>query len=188
MVLIGPTGVGKSTVGDLLAKHLAVPLVSLDRIRFGYYEERSYDADKARDLRRRNFEELIQYWQPFDAHAVTRALSDFEHCVFDFGAIHSVYEDPDLFQQVAGALAPYPYVILLLPTSDPDESVRLLFERGASGTTELSEQDQVMWRRIIERFVKHPSNYRLAKQIVYTSGKQPVDIVADILSLLMGSD
>jgi ribosomal-protein-serine acetyltransferase len=34
----------------------------------------------------------------------------------DFGAGHSVYEDEELFARVQQALAPYPWVILLLPS------------------------------------------------------------------------
>jgi hypothetical protein len=41
-----------------------------------------------------------------------------------------------------------------------------------------------MWWRIIERFVRHPANYRLAKHILYTQGKTPSRSLLELLSLI----
>jgi hypothetical protein len=109
-----------------------------------------------------------------------RALEGHPGSVFDFGAIHSVYDDRALFERVAEALAPYPNVILLLPSTDPEESIQILHARGRAGI----EHDQAtldMWERIIRRFVTHPANYRLAKRIVYTAGQTPPETAAAIV-------
>jgi hypothetical protein len=37
---------------------------------------------------------------------------------------------------------------------------------------------------INEHFVRHPSNYALAKHVVYTKNKSPVETCDEILSLL----
>lgn len=58
-------------------------------------------------------------WKPFEAHAVEPLLSDYSRCAFDFGAGHSVFEDPVLFARVERLLAEFKYVILLLPLPDP---------------------------------------------------------------------
>jgi hypothetical protein len=181
VILIGPTGAGKSTVGRLLADRLRIPLVSLDQVRFAYYAEIGYDMETATRLRREDYEGLLRYWEPFDAHAVVRALADYPGSVFDFGAIHSVYDDPTLLQRVEDALAPYPNVILLLPSADPEESVRLLHERGRAGA-QLDQATLDMWERIIRRFVTHPSNYRLAKETIYTAGQTPLETAEAVLT------
>ena len=71
---------------------------------------------------------LLNYWKPFEAQAVEPALTDYQG-VIDFGAGHSVYEDETLLARVQKALAPYPNVILLLPSPDLDESVAIVNAR-----------------------------------------------------------
>src|SRR5436853_3139664 len=86
----------------------------------------------------------IAYWKPFDLYCVERALQDYPRdTINDFGAGHSVYEDPALLERAQKALDPYPYVIFLTPSGDPEESIRILQKRdlddGQSGLPEMNE-------------------------------------------------
>lgn len=177
IILIGPQGAGKSTIGALLADRLRIPQCSMDEQRWRYYQEIGYDETLAR--RKKDAEGAwgtIKYWKPFEAYAVERLLSDYNHCVIDFGAGHSVYDDPLLFRRVEQALLPYPNVFLLLPSPDLDKSVRILFDRNQNLPYDI--------RQTNEYFVKHASNYKLAKSIVYTEGKTPEDTCNDVLKLI----
>jgi len=178
VVLIGPTGVGKSTVAALLGKRFGLPVVSLDSSRFEYYDEIGYDPSLAARLRTQSFEDLIRYWERYNAHAVERCLASHSGVVFDFGAVHSVYEDSELFAKVAMALSDR-YVAYLLPSPDPAESVRMLHERGREGTS-LSQDELAMWWRILERFVNSPCNKRLANLVIYTQGLSPEDVASRV--------
>lgn len=176
IVLIGPMGAGKSTVGALLAKKLGLPQCSMDEHRWSYYQEIGYDEALAKQKRETEGAWAINhYWQPFEAYAVERLLADHKNCVIDFGAGHSVYEDDALFQRVQRALAPYTNVILLLPSADLDESLRILHKRNE----QLPEDIQ----QVNEHFVRHRSNYRLAKFTVYTKGHTPEGTCSKILHL-----
>jgi hypothetical protein len=65
--------------------------------------------------------------------------------------------------------------VLLLPSSDPDESIQILNERNEyapDGTLNINEH-----------FVRHPSNYELAKFTVYTKAKTPEETWNEILRL-----
>jgi len=177
IILIGAIGVGKSTVGSLLAKRLNIPQHSMDDLRLGYYKEIGYDEEFAKHKRESaGFWGIYQYWKPFEAYAVERLLSEHHHCTIDFGAGHSVYEDDALFQRVQQVLAPYSNVILLMPSPDRDESVQILNERN-----EYVSNGQP---NINEHFVRHPSNDKLAKVTVYNKGKTPEETCEEILNLI----
>lgn len=173
IVLIGPIGAGKSTLGKLLADRLSLPQCSMDELRYNYYKEIGYDEEFAKSKRETGIWELQRYWKPFEIHAVERLLSERSQCVIDFGGGHSVYEDATLFQRSQQALAPYYNVFLLLPSPNLDESVKILDERNQF------EVDEI--RSLNEFFVRQSSNYKLAKFIVYTKSKTPEESCEEIL-------
>ena len=158
IILIGPIGAGKSTVGTLLAEALRLPQVRMDEVRRQYYAEIGYTRAQEDQLRETGgFEAVYWYWKPFEVHAVQRVLADHRNCVIDFGAGHSVYEDPRLFERARRALAPYRNVILLLPSPDPDESVRVLRERSRAeeaGGEALAQCDFLLRRELAIRVVE----------------------------------
>ena len=179
IVLIGPIGSGKSTIAALLSKRLGLPRRSIDEVRWKYYDEIGYDLDVARHkYNQEGFWGLYRYWKPFEAYAVKRLLEDYRDCVFDLGGGNSVYEDNRLFEQVRELLAPYSHVILLLPSPDPEESLQILNSHN--------EYDTDSQREVNEHFVRHRSNYDLAKFTVYTKGKTPEETCEEIVTWLRG--
>ncbi len=180
---------GKSTIGALLAEKLAWPRHSLDDKRWDYYKEIGYDeAEATRRAQSEGIVALLQYWKPFEAHAVERILAEHGNGVIDFGAGHSVYEDEVLFNRVQTALASYPFVILLLPSPDLDESVEILNSRFAQTLADEGAKVDSKIFTVNEHFVKHPSNRLLAKLTVYTSGKTPDETCAEILRYVAKDD
>ncbi|MGB5959821.1 MAG: shikimate kinase [Coleofasciculaceae cyanobacterium] len=177
IILIGPIGAGKSTIGALLANKLSLPQCSMDERRWDYYKEIGYDEEIAKHKREtEGFWSIYQYWKPFEAYAVEKLLSEYQQCVIDFGAGHSVYEEAVLFERVERTLLPYPNVILLLPSPDLDESVEILNKRN--------EYVPDGKANINEHFVRHHSNYKLAKFTAYTKNKTPKETCDDILKML----
>jgi hypothetical protein len=136
----------------------------MDALSRCYYEEIGYDEEYARGLGRRDPLAAIEYRKPFEAYAVERLFAEHSGCVFDLGAGHSVYEDTGLFARVRRVLESYRNVILILPSPDLDESVRIL--RGRLGVEEGHWLD-----RLNEHSIRHCSNRDLAKITVYTEGK-----------------
>lgn len=185
VILIGPMSAGKSTVAALLAEKLNMPRYEIDEDRWTYYAEIGYDeAAAAQAARTEGSLGLLRYWKPFEAHAVERSLADHPGSVIDFGAGHSVYEDETLFARIQKALAPYPNVILLLPSPDLDESTRIVNERFSQLLMrEVGRVDPVLLQ-VNEQFVKHPSNHQLAKIVVYTKDKTPEQTTDEIIPKL----
>lgn len=175
IILIGPIGVGKTTIAELLYARTLLPHRSMDLLRWPYFEEIGYDRHNASEkFSEGGFWALYHYWKPFEAHAVKRMLEDFNECLFDFGGSQTVYEDDKLFEQVRGLFEPYPFVVLLMPIPDQDESIKILHARNT-----YASDDQ--WA-VNELFVRHHSNYDLAKHIVYTEGKTPEETSDEVLN------
>ncbi|WBW96456.1 shikimate kinase [Oceanirhabdus sp. W0125-5] len=171
IILIGPVGVGKSTVGKLLSDRLNMPQASLDDKRWSIYEEIGYDFEYADKIyEEEGFLGMYKYWKPFEAHSVKRVLEMYEDHIHDFGAGQSVYEDKNLFEEVSNILKPFSNVVLLLPSPNKEESLKILFKRNEFPHNNL--------------FINNPSNEKLAKIIVYTDGKTPEETCEEIISKL----
>lgn len=180
VVLIGPSKAGKTTLARLLALRLAIEYRSLDDARWRYMREIGYDADLDRTIRAAGgFLARALYWQLFGAYVVERFLEENAGCVLDFGAGHTVYDSSEHLARVERALSSYPNVFLILPSPDPDESVRTLNQR-------LLDEGIAFNFDFSAHFVRHRSNYLLAKHIVYTNGKTPQQTVDEVIELLDG--
>jgi energy-coupling factor transporter ATP-binding protein EcfA2 len=174
IILIGPMGAGKSTLGLLLSRKLEREQISLDMVRWDYYKEIGYDNDRAGEIHsKEGFQGLYYYWQPFHAHAVERIVADYPDRLIDFGAGHSVYADPALLERVKNTLAPYNNIILILPSPDPAESKQILKQRGLDLLNSYFD--------LHESFTRSGAFEELAKQTIYTEGKTPEQVAAEIL-------
>ena len=184
LILIGPMHAGKSTVAKLLAERWGVRRICMDHVRWDYYREIGYEEAKQKEAYDRGgFAGMVAYWKPFEAHAVERLMGDVERagerCVVDFGAGHSVYEDPSLFERVRRAMEPHD-VVLLLPCADIEESTAILRDRRDL----IHPQQKGQPTDVNEHFLRHPSNVILAKFTVHTKDRTPEQTAEEIANLL----
>ena len=180
VILIGPIRAGKSTVGKLLAEKLHLPQRSLDLIFDSYLDEIGYDRAHAAELKKIGFYELTQYWKAFEPEGVARIVAEPEAAVIDLGGGHSVYDDANLFARVKKTLAPFPNVILIMPSPDLEESIAILNERTNGFVSNGYD--------FHDEFVRSRCNYELAKHTVYTKGKTPAETCEEIAKLLVECD
>ena len=187
VILTGPMSAGKSTIAPLLAEALGLERVEMDTLRWAYYDEIGYDRVlESRIAQQEGWPGLLHYWKPFEAHAVERAVAEHRNCVLDFGASHSVYEDQELFQRVQRALAPFPYVILLLPSPDPGRSVQIMNERFSQQIEATGQEVNPELLEMNEFFCRHPSNRQLATRVVYTLDHTPEQTCGEIVRWIEG--
>src|SRR5438046_2527685 len=121
IILIGPVRAGKTTLADQVAKELGWPRASLDERRWDYYREIGFDPDYSRSLEQAGrWNDRRRYWSEHDPHAISRFLEEYgQGHVLDFGGSHSLHEDEAQLEAVRRLLAPYHYVVLVLPCADP---------------------------------------------------------------------
>jgi len=171
IILIGPVGVGKSTMGQLLSESLNILHVDLDHIAEKYYQENGFSSDEFSKVNREfGFLTAYRQWWSSLAYAVERVIDEHHNCVISLGAGHSHYEDKELFDRVQKALMPFSNIVLLLPSPDLDLSVKIIRERSLS-------QRGIHWKPsgydFIEHWIKDECNHRLATLTVFTEGKSP---------------
>jgi shikimate kinase len=184
IVLIGPVQAGKSTQGQLLAEKLGIPQASLDAAGWKYYTEAGLDLVRAGLLRETEGElSSYRYFEQFLLPALERHLRENRDCVIDLGAGHTVYWSDSDLARAQQILAPYRNVVLILPSPDLEESAAILRERTS----------KIGWLKRIreengfdlnEAFLRHHSNFDLAKYVVYTKNRTPEETRDEILNLL----
>jgi shikimate kinase len=165
LILIGPAGVGKSTLGPLLATALGKAHCSLDTVRWDYFKEVGFDEqEQHRVWEAEGMDGVLRYWQPFEMHAVERVLMDYQDTVIDFGGGYTTQDDPRLLSRVQQALAPH-QVVLLLPSPDLARSVQILAERTVGMLPAAFD--------IQAHIMRHQTTRAWADLVMYTEGMTP---------------
>lgn len=178
IILIGPMGVGKSSVAHSLAARFDSPVIDIDELRWGSFArmpgyddnivKKLFDSDRGA--------EAFAYMKPFEAQLVVQVLEEYGQGIFDFGAGYTVYEDRALFEQVRRAFAPYRHIFLLRYSADPEESLNALKERH--------DIPEALYYALNRPFIESPCNAALARHIIDTKAKTIAQIAAEIGDLI----
>ncbi len=179
ILFIGPVRAGKSAVATLAATQLHLFHVSLDDLRWKYYSEIGYDETLAKQIRLQGgFLAIMFYRQLFDPYSVERVLTDYPDAVVDCGAGVGPFENQEQLQRIQSLLKPIPNIFLLLPSSNLEESLKILQEREINPPADLKFD-------INAHFLHHPGYGSLAKHIIYTKNKTPEQTCSEVLKLLI---
>jgi shikimate kinase len=183
VVLIGPPSTGKTTLAPILAERLDLECVSLDDLRWAYYKEIGFEHDHVTKISQEGgFEAIYWYSKPFELHALERVLDEHKGKVIELGGGHSVYEDEVMFEHARLALLPIPYVVLVMPSDDLDESCAVLRARTLQKAPDEGWEPSETVLKLFDHLARHPSNRLLAKQVVYTLGRTPDEVIAELAS------
>jgi hypothetical protein len=181
LILIGPQGVGKSSVADLVAHRCGLPLYELDVHCFEHYrtdERFAKAADELGDLpipqalerifsriARDLGEDLLEYQEHLHLVAVKRALEEAEAPILDMGSGHCSYTIARNHDCLTRLLAPHP-VLCLWPSRDLSRGAALLTQRNRRS---LSANEAAL---------RLHRGREIAKQVVYVDDR-PIAEVAD---------
>ena len=175
ITLIGPVRAGKSTIAAILGERLNLPQYAMDEACWDYYRAMGYDDVYGDNLQKNDFAAFDAYVRQYYPTMIESFLRDHTGGIIDFGGGHSVFNDPTDLERVRAALEPYPNVVLIQPSPDTAETLRVLDAR-----TEARWRDAIALMN--REFVNHPANFVLAKIVVYTQGKTPQETVDEILT------
>lgn len=190
IVLIGPTGVGKTAVGQKLSALLDWNLVELDELRSAWYPEFGLDAEGEREAGERGgLPELVATWKPYELMSVERVVAEhLTRTVIAFGGGQSVYDDDDMIQRASTALSQVGRVILLLPSEHGDESMVVLHERLRSVPFVTKQENPESFLRAFTPILKmqllSESNRQLATEMIVTGHSTPEEIARHIATTM----
>lgn len=95
LVLVGPPGAGKSTVGPLVASSLGLRFVDADEASIPYYEAAGWSLARFAGLIEfAGYERAHLAWEEALAYAAPRLLSDYPDAVIALGAGHTHVTTP----------------------------------------------------------------------------------------------
>lgn len=200
LILIGPKGVGKSTIARMLARRLQLPHRSMDQYCWSYYVElpeiEQYyqqlpDAPVAEKLdtvakrwlllqAKESSDNFGQLKAKMELHATRRMLEEFQQGVIDFGAGHSVFQRSEDCQKMKALLSGRSCVVLLLPSYDIEESMGVLAKN-------LNAEQRIFQDMQLNYYLSNPSNRYLAEHVILTQGKTPEQTLAELIDLLNGN-
>ncbi|HDX9635626.1 TPA: AAA family ATPase [Bacillus cereus] len=166
IILIGPRGIGKTTVAKILAEKLNKKYISLDA-----------ESKNITDIDLRN--------SPQERFSTTKKVLEEnanENCILDFGCFHTFFLDDGNFNEIDKMLAPISNVFLLTPSADIEESMEELKKMNARMI-----QDETFLNMVCnsnKNILKSRFNEKLAKHIIYTKDMTFAQIAEDIIDKL----
>ncbi|MEK3695480.1 AAA family ATPase [Paenibacillus sp. FSL R10-2199] len=169
--LIGPSGVGKTTVSKLLAKYFNIEYVSLDSLRALQYGPQLDEAG------------INRYSEEGNLYIVQNVLQvhQNEDCILDFGSQNCAYKEEKHFNEFHELVQQIPNVVLLLPSADFTEGDLIL--RNVNARSRLLNEDMVRFYSDEHRVI-FESNPLVAEYTVHTIGLSPDEITDRIVSIV----
>jgi shikimate kinase len=176
LVLVGPAGAGKSTVGALVAHRIGVPFVDVDEVAGPWYAEVGWGLERltarAAEVGRLAAE---REWEPARVHALERVVTAHPVTVVALGAGHTSVTRAHLADRVRAALAPVPHVVLVLPSPDRAVSLAELRRRCVAS----KGRDWVVeGHDLLAEWLDDPTTRAVATAVLHTAGDDPTTTAA----------
>ena len=164
IILVGPMGVGKSTVSKNLKSLTGMPGISLD------------DKEQLKGLYAKKDEFLSK--KDFELYLTGSVFNNLDKpAIIDFGAGHSIYRTPLAFYEFRRLMKKFKNVVFLVPSEDKEEALTIINERVAKR----NQNNGVDYAKINRSHLESPCNDIIATIKVCTKGMNPSEVASEIL-------
>ncbi|MER5955828.1 AAA family ATPase [Streptomyces sp. NPDC001893] len=179
MVLIGPAGTGKTTLGLEIAAQAQRPFVDLDAAADEYYAQVGWSIHRLRErIAAVGRLAAESEWEGARAHAVASVVADHPDAVIALGAGHTSYTDPAHLAEVRTVLSRCRHVVRVLPSPDRELSLTLLRQRC---TTTKGQSWIVDGHDFLEQWLDDPGALQMATRTIYTESETPAQTAARLI-------
>jgi shikimate kinase len=177
IILIGPIGAGKTTIGRMVAEKLSLPSYSLDA-EPQLATSLGYDVEQYKSILIKNGPRAAyEYRRSFYDRLVPKFLAAHDHGVLDFGGGHPVVPDREKQEAIKKAFEPYPHIFLLMPSPDVAESLSILRTRNRLADDQ-PDLNEIYFRD------GNRTYWEIAKHHIYTAQKTPEQTCQEIVAIL----
>ncbi|MFB7165136.1 shikimate kinase [Streptomyces sp. NPDC056242] len=179
MVLIGPAGTGKTTLGLEIAAQAQRPFLDLDAAADEYYAQVGWSIPRLRErIAAVGRLAAESEWEGARAHAVASVVADHPDAVIALGAGHTSYTDPVHRAEVRTVLRRCRHVVRVLPSPDRELSLTLLRQRC---TTTKGQSWIVDGHDFLEQWLDDPGALQMATRTIYTESETPAQTAARLI-------
>lgn len=179
MVLIGPAGTGKTTLGREIAGRAQRPFVDLDAAAEEYYEQVGWSIPRLRErIAAVGRLAAESEWEGARAHAVARVVADHPAAVIALGAGHTSYTDPVHVAEVRTVLSQCRHVVRVLPSPDREFSLTLLRQRC---TATKGQSWIIDGHDFLGQWLDDPDARQMATRTIYTKNETPAETAARLI-------
>lgn len=181
MVLVGPAGTGKTTLGREIAARTQRPFVDLDAVADRYYAQVGWSIVALRE-RIAAIGRLAAEaeWEPARAHAVACAVAEHPDAVIALGAGHTSYTDRQHLATVRTALDRCRAVVRILPSAHREVSLAVLRRRC---TADKGRSWIIDGHDFLAHWLDDPGTQLVATRTIYTSDETPAQTATRLLRL-----
>jgi hypothetical protein len=165
-----------------VATALGLPVVKVDRLRWQYYDLGFSRAESDRIYAEQGWKATLDRWRPYEIRLTEAVFADFADCVFDFGAGFAMHDDEERATRFRVALRPFRNVVLVLPSEDDEESIRVLWDRSPKYDPAIHKGEFFDFPRYE---VRHPLPREVATHELFTEGRLPERCAAEIVTRLV---
>lgn len=171
ILMIGPMGAGKSTISSLMSSTLNMPKISLDdRNRLGSLYSKRNEFNDLKD---------------FEFYLTCSVLTGLkEPTIIDFGAGHSVYENPIMFYEFKKLISRFSNVVYMITSENKEESIEILNQR----ILKRNPNEPISSLESNRHFVNMPCNKQLSTIQEFTNGKTKEEISNELLYKIKNKD
>lgn len=179
IILIGPSGVGKSIVSNNLSNFLDMPLVEADEGGFDRFKKYGFSPLVAKIL----FSALGHYWvyrysKSFEFKDTINLLKCAKNEVIDLGAGSVIYHNRKQQIKLKHVLLSFQHVFLLLPSPNKQESLQYLNE---------IDPFLASLKPNINEYFNNFNYQELAKYTLYVKGKSLYEISQQIGDIVISN-